>query len=175
MPMRRSVTSALQVSTKTNQSKRPACRVCQESTRRTPTAASVRSATSTHFQTKLSLRNVFSALPARARRTRRARPRARIARPGGSARAAINALQVSIVARSTPRRHVCRAPQESISIAPGQRCACRACQENFKATKMRRPVTCAQKVILRIQRTRWRATNVLQDQAPTGTRERLHA
>ena len=44
MPMRRSVTSALQVFTKTNQSKRPACRVCQESTRRTPTAASVMSA-----------------------------------------------------------------------------------------------------------------------------------
>ena len=71
MPMRRSVASALPVSTKTNQSKRPACRACQESTRRTPTAASVRSATSTHFQTKLSSRNVFSALPARAPRSKK--------------------------------------------------------------------------------------------------------
>ena len=160
MPMRRSVTSALQVFTKTNQSKRPACRVCQESTRRTPAAASVRSATSTHFQTKLSSSNVFSALPDRAPRAKRARPRARIARPGGSARAAINALQGSFVARTTRRRYVVRATLESISIAPGQRCACRVCQENFKATKMRRPATRAQKVFLQIQRTRWRATNV---------------
>jgi hypothetical protein len=160
MPMRRSVASALPVSTKTNQNKRPVCRACQESTRRTPTAASVRSATSTHFQTKLSSSNVFSALPDRAPRAKRARPRARIARPGGSARAAINALRGSIVARSTPRRHVCRAPQESISSATEQLCACRAYQESTKVTKMRRPATRAQKVFLQIQRTRWRATNV---------------
>ena len=104
IPMRRSVTFALRVSTKTNMNKRPACRACQESTRRTPAAASVRSAALTHFQTQLSSRNVFSALPARALRTKRVRPRARIARPGGLARIATNALQGSIVARRTRRR-----------------------------------------------------------------------
>jgi len=160
MPMRRSVSSALPVSTKTNQNKRPVCRVCQESTRRTTTAASVRSATSTNFQTKLSSSNVFSALPGRAQRAKQARPRARIARPGGLARAAINALQGSIVARTTRRRCVGRAIKASISSATEQLCACRACQESTKATKMRRPATRAQKVFLQMQRTRWRATNV---------------
>ena len=43
-PMRRFATFASQVSTKTNLNKRPVCRACQESTRRTTAAASVRSA-----------------------------------------------------------------------------------------------------------------------------------
>ena len=126
IPMRRSVTFALRVSTKTNMNKRPACRACQESTRRTPTAANARSAASTRFQTKRSSQSASTVIQGRRLVGIRVPRLASSARQGNTETVVPHAPQDIIAVPKTRRWPASHAMLGSIKRKTERPCACSA-------------------------------------------------